>query len=128
MIFVIAIHSKGELKQTFRFLDRAKKRKFFKQLDDICQKGVEALSAATPKDSGKTSECWSYRIEDDGTNVSIFWVNSNFNKYVNIAIILQYGHGTGTGGYVTGVDYINPALKPIFQELTDKVWKEVTSL
>lgn len=124
---MIAIHSKGELQQTFRFLSKSKKRDFYKKLDDICQEGVEALAANTPRDTGKTSECWSYRIEDKGDTVSIFWINSNFNNYVNIALILQYGHGTGTGGYVTGIDYINPALKPIFDKLANKVWKEVTS-
>lgn len=124
---MIAIHSKGELKQTFRFLEKVNRRSFFKNLEKLCEEGVDALREHTPKDTGKTSECWSYRIEEAKDGLSIYWVNSNFNNYVNIAIILQYGHGTGTGGYVTGVDYINPALKPIFEKLADKVWKEVTS-
>lgn len=89
--------------------------------------GVIALKAATPYDSGKTAESWDYEIQHRGSRSKIIWKNSNINKGVPIAVILQYGHGTGTGGYVQGVDYINPALKPVFQNLADEAWREVTS-
>lgn len=118
---------KGDLKETERFLQNLKKKNFYKNVEKFAQEGVEALSAATPLDSGETSESWGYLIEDKGDTFTITWTNSNVNDGVNIAIILQYGHGTGTGGYVAGQDYINPALRPIFDKIADDVWKEVTS-
>lgn len=118
---------KGDLKETERFLQNLKKKNFYRNVEKFAQEGVEALSAATPLDSGETSESWGYLIEDKGDTFTITWTNSNVNEGVNIAIILQYGHGTGTGGYVAGQDYINPALKPIFDKIADDVWKEVTS-
>lgn len=118
---------KGDLKETEQFLKRLKKQDFYKNLEKFAEEGVEALSEATPLESGKTSESWGYLIENKGDTVTITWTNSNVNEGVNIAIILQYGHGTGTGGYVAGQDYINPAIKPIFDKIADSVWKEVTS-
>lgn len=91
------------------------------------QAGVEALSAATPKDSGKTAGSWSYEITQKPTGVAITWSNSSVNDGVNIAVLLQYGHGTRNSGYVQGIDYINPALKPIFERIANEAWKEVTS-
>ena len=88
--------------------------------------GVSALSSATPIDTGKTAASWGYEIESDDDGTRIIWTNSNVNKNVNIAIILQYGHGTGTGGYVQGRDYINPAMQPVFDQIADAVWREVT--
>ena len=88
---------------------------------------MAALQAHTPVDSGITANSWSYEIKDDGTNLQIIWTNDNVNDGVNIAIILQYGHGTGTGGYVVGRDYINPAMQPTFDKISDRVWKAVTS-
>ena len=88
---------------------------------------MAALSAATPVDSGLTATSWIYKIIQNGSTISIVWENSNVQKGVNIAIILQYGHGTRNGGYVSGRDYINPALKPIFDKMADAAWKEVTS-
>ena len=89
--------------------------------------GVQALSIATPNDSGKTAQSWSYEIEDRNGSISIYWKNSNVNNNVNIAVILQYGHGTRNGGYVEGIDYINPAMQPLFQEMANEAWKEVVS-
>ena len=92
------------------------------------RKGVEALRDATPKESGNTAESWSYEIEQTGNGSSrIVWKNSNVNQGQVIAILLQYGHGTGTGGYVEGTDYINPAIQGIFEQMADEAWKEVTS-
>lgn len=90
--------------------------------------GVAALRAATPKRTGKTAESWNYEIDVVDGKVSIYWTNDNINENVNIAVILQYGHGTKNGGYVQGRDYINPAMQPIFDEIADKAWKEVIKL
>ena len=96
-------------------------------LDKYGQRGVDLLREATPKDTGKTSESWSYDIEkDDNGNWQIVWKNSNVvNDWANIAILLQYGHATKNGGYVKGIDYINPAIQRVFQDMADEAWKEV---
>ena len=99
----------------------------FPILDKYGKKGVTALAEATPKDTGKTSESWDYRIEETNTGYRIVWTNSNINNGVMIAMLLQYGHGTGTGGLVEGIDYINPAIRSIFKDMADEAWKEVTS-
>lgn len=119
--------SRREGKKTEDFLKKAKELKIESVLNKYGAKGVQALAAATPKDSGLTASCWGYEIENTGKGWTINWTNTNINKYVNIAIILQYGHGTGTGGYVAGRDYINPALAPIFDELANEAWKEITT-
>lgn len=87
--------------------------------------GCDALAHATPIDSGETARSWTYEIEKNETGHAIYWMNTHENKGVNIAIILQYGHGTGTGGYVEGLDYINPALRPVFQNIADEAWQEM---
>lgn len=114
-------------KETENFLKRAsqvfKKKNIFEKYGEI---GVDALRKATPKDSGTTSESWYYEVKQDSGSITIEWNNSNVNKNVNIAVIIQTGHGTGTGGYVKGVDYINPAMRPVFQEIADNLWREVT--
>lgn len=91
------------------------------------ERGVKALAAATPKDTGKTADSWTYSIEEGKGTVSIVWSNTNVNKGLNIAVLLQYGHGTRNGGYVQGRDYINPALRPLFDEIANKAWEEVVS-
>ena len=90
--------------------------------------GVEALAEATPKDSGRTADSWYYKIEQTNDSAKIIWSNSNRNKGEMIAILLQYGHGTGTGGYVQGIDYINPAMKPVFEKIAKAAWEEVKRL
>lgn len=97
-------------------------------LDKFGQKGVAALQAATPKDTGKTADSWTYDIVQSGDRVSIVWSNTNVNDGVNIAVILQYGHGTGNGGYVEGIDYINPAMRSIFQNIADEAWREMINV
>ena len=94
-------------------------------LDKYGKLGVDALKSATPTETGKTAESWSYEIKNNGSSAVISFLNTNINKGVNIAIILQYGHGTGTGGYVEGRDYINPAIQPVFDALANEAWKEV---
>ena len=96
-------------------------------LETYGRAGVTALASATPVDSGETAAAWGYEIVQTSGGYSIFWTNSHINKGVNIAVILQYGHGTGTGGYVKGIDYINPALRPVFEQLADAAWREVMS-
>ena len=87
--------------------------------------GVEALAAATPRKTGKTAASWSYRVEKGKDSIAIIWSNSNIVDGTPIAVILQYGHGTRNGGYVEGVDYINPAMRPIFDEIAKRAWEEV---
>ena len=89
------------------------------------EQGVQALQRSTPKDTGLTATSWYYTISENKDGFTIEWKNRNSNKGVLIAAIIQYGHGTGTGGYVQGVDYINPAMKPVFQQIADDAWKEV---
>ena len=123
---MIQIVQKGDFKRTYKFLEKASLIKIEKVLDKYGVMGVEALSANTPVDTGSTASSWTYKIEKKDGNYKIVWNNTNINKHVNIALVLQYGHGTGTGGYVKGVDYINPALKPVFDEIAKEVWEEVT--
>lgn len=125
----IVLTSKGEFNSITKYLNKVRSLNHIESvLDSYGKKGVQALSAATPVDSGLTAASWDYKVENRPGGASITFTNSNVNKGVNIAIILQYGHGTGTGGWVEGRDYINPAIQPIFDELVAKVWKEVTSV
>ena len=107
---MIIVRHRGDLKKTKNFLDRMKERSYLKNLEKYAQEGVAALSAATPVDTGKTANSWTYEIEHTDTRYAIYWINTNENKGVNIALILQTGHGTGSGGYVQGIDYVNPAM------------------
>ena len=116
----------GDFEKTTKFLKKASTSNKTEILHRYGQEGVVALATATPADSRKTAPSWSYEIAPTDGGVSIRWNNSNVNNGVNIAVILQYGHGTGTGGYVQGRDYINPALRPIFDKIADGAWKEVT--
>ena len=121
----IGFEVSGDFSRLEKFLARMKRGDLYRSLEAYAQQGVIALSLNTPIDSGTTASAWDYEISIKSGAVSITWTNSNINKGVPIAIILQYGHGTGTGGYVAGQDYINPAMKPIFQSIADNVWKEV---
>lgn len=122
---MINIRQKGDFKNLSSFLEKTKEKLNLGLLDKYGREGVAALQAATPKDTGKTSESWYYKIERKNGSVSLTFNNSNQNKGVPIAIILQYGHATRNGGYVEGVDYINPALRPIFDKIAEEAWKEV---
>lgn len=127
MSFILFNH-KGDFKKTEKFLRKSLGLDYRSVLHKYGQQGAEALSSATPKDSGETAASWYYDIIQNERSLSIVWNNSHINKGVNIAVILQYGHGTRTGGYVQGRDYINPALRPIFDQLAEAAWKEVTSI
>lgn len=124
---LIRISSKGDFNNTFRFLNKMSKFQINKILEKYGQMGVKALRSATPIDSGKTAESWGYEISVGKEGATIHWTNSNQNNGVYIAVILQYGHGTGTGGYVQGVDYINPAIRPVFDKIAEEAWMEVVN-
>lgn len=123
---MISVKSKGNFKNTEKFLKKSFGQEWRSILEKFGQRGVEALKSNTPIESGETANSWSYEIIQNGSRISIIWKNSNVNKGVNIAVILQYGHGTRTGGWVEGRDYINPAMRPIFDDLADAAWKAVT--
>lgn len=125
---MISFRHKGDYSKATRYFERLKQAARLSILDRYGQEGVAALSSATPVDSGQTANSWSYKVEQSSGSAKIIFTNSHINKGVNIAIILQYGHGTGTGGWVQGRDYINPAIQPIFDKIAEEVWKEVTSV
>lgn len=127
LLIVITIKHKGNFNKTERLFGRILKRNYKNVLEKYGQLGLEALSSATPKDSGKTASSWRYEVTFGKHSISVTWLNDNINDGVNIALILQYGHGTGNGGYVRGRDYINPAIQPIFDAMADEAWKEVVS-
>lgn len=123
---MITVKCKGNLSKTRNFLTRSLKTDFRKILERYGERGVAELAKATPKDTGKTAESWKYEIVNRFNSVSIYWSNSNINDGVPIAVILQYGHGVDGGGFVKGVDYINPAVRPIFDKIAKDAWKEIT--
>lgn len=125
---MITFRQKGDFSKLNSYLERLKEVVKLGDLNKYGRQGVQALSSATPIESGETANSWYYEINRTKESVSISFHNSNINNGVPIAIILQYGHGTGTGGWVEGRDYINPAIRPIFDKIAEDAWKEVTSL
>lgn len=125
---MITFRHKGDFSKSRRYFERLKEVAKLSILDKYGQIGVNALASATPVDSGLTASSWYYQIEHRASGDAIAFYNSHSNKGVQIAIILQYGHGTGTGGYVQGRDYINPAIQPVFDKIVQDVWREVTSI
>ena len=123
---MISVFSKGDFKNLERALRKSLGFRYRSVLEKYGRKGAQALAAATPVDTGRTADSWDYEIVEENGSISVNWINTNINDGVNIALILQYGHGTGTGGYVQGIDYINPALRPIFDEMAEAAWKEVS--
>ena len=117
---------KGDFSKATKFLERAKEAVHLGDLDKYGRAGVAALAAATPVDTGKTAASWRYEIVQEKGVARILFCNSNIQNGVPIAIILQYGHGTGTGGWVQGRDYINPAIQPIFGQIAKNAWNEIT--
>jgi hypothetical protein len=122
---MISFEQKGDFRNTEGFLARMKRLDLFRNLSKFGAAGVSALSAATPVDTGLAASSWSYKVETSRSSSSIAWYNSNKEGGVSVVILLQYGHGTGTGGYVRGRDFINPAIQPIFDKIADDVWREV---
>ena len=123
---MISFRQKGNFSKLTSFLEKAKESVKIGDLDKYGREGVAALSSATPIDSGKTANSWSYEITNKNGSVTISFNNSNIQNGVPIAIILQYGHGTKNGGWVQGRDYINPAIQPVFDEIVNNAWREVT--
>lgn len=122
------IHRGKGVAATMRLLKDLKAKKYLKNLDKYGQRGVELLSQATPVDTGKTAASWTYKIKVNEKTVSLRWINTNENKGENVAVLIQFGHGTTNGGFVKGRDFINPALRQLFDEIVQDVWKEVTAV
>ncbi len=125
---MIRLTASGSTKNLEKFLaSAAKPNNLESRIRPFCEAGVRALAAATPVDSGATAAAWSYEIVNKGGQIDIYWTNSHQNNGEIIAVLLQFGHGTRTGGYVPARDYINPSLRPIFDQIADNAWKAVTS-
>ena len=122
---MITVKHTGSFKKVEKFLKTMNKRDYMATLRKYGEQGVASLEEATPKDSGVTAGSWSYEIQKEKDGYVIYWRNSSRNKGVNIALLLQYGHATGWGAYVKGIDYINPALKQVFKDMADALWEEV---
>ena len=127
---MMSFSASGDWRRTEKFLDAMKKQDFWKILNRYGQMGVDALSAATPTDSGKTADSWSYKVYEKSKNQTstIVWYNDNNEGGSNVAVLIQYGHGTKNGGYVQGKDYINPAMRPIFDRIANDLWAEIKRL
>lgn len=123
---MITFKHKGDFSKTIKYLNNAKKAVNYPMIEKYAKQAISALKSATPIDSGTTANSWYYEIERTKDTISIIFKNSNIQNGVPIAIILQYGHGTRNGGYVQGRDYINPAIQPIFEKISNEAWKEVT--
>jgi hypothetical protein len=125
---MISFRQKGDFANLTRYLEKVKNTSSVVDLDKYGRAGVAALASATPMDTGQTANSWAYKIERTKGTATISFYNTNIQNGVPIAIILQYGHGTGTGGWVEGRDYINPAIQPIFDNLANEAWREVTKV
>lgn len=124
---MITFEQTGDFRNTDRFLSKMAKFDFAKTLKNVAQQGVRALASATPVDSGLAADSWGYQIKRSRNSFEIVWTNTDIENGFPVALMLQYGHGTGRGGYVKGRDYINPAMRPIFDSILDNLWMEVTS-
>lgn len=125
---MITFRQKGDFSKLTKYFERLKEVVKLGDLDKYGREGVAALSSATPKDTGLTADSWYYEIENKNGSIKITFNNSNIQNGIPIAIILQYGHGTRNGGFVEGIDYINPAIRPIFEKIANNAWREVTKL
>lgn len=128
IVMNIVFKMKGDFEKALRYFKKTCEKEYLKELNDYGKRGIAALRSATPVDTGLTAASWYYEIEETSSGLRLAFYNSNTNKGVCIAIILQYGHATRNGGWVEGRDYINPAIQPIFDELAESVWKELSGL
>lgn len=122
---IVSVTQKGNFKKTDRFLSKVVSLHFERKLKHYGELGVQALKAATPKDTGKTAESWNYEIVQEEGRTVLYWRNENLSQGIPVVIILQYGHVTRNGGFVEGIDFINPTLKPLFERMAKEAWKEV---
>lgn len=122
---MISVTSSSSSDNVLGYLRRAAKETTIGNLDAYGERGVQALRAATPKESDETANAWEYRVVRQSGKIQIEWYNTHVEDGANIAILIQYGHGTGTGGWVEGRDYINPAMKPVFDQIAKDILKEV---
>lgn len=124
---MIGVTTTGSFEKTTKFLESIQPQKMFANLERFGRRGVTALASATPEETGETANSWGYKILRTPGRYSIIWYNTHEEDGVNVAVIIQYGHGTGTGGYVQGRDYINPTMRPIFDQILEDVWRQVTN-
>lgn len=124
---MISFSHSGSFDKTTQFLRKIQKLDIDKIIRAQAEKGVRTLESATPKESGLAASSWGYVVQKTSTSVTIFWTNSDIENGYPVAVMIQYGHGTGTGGYVQGQDYINPAMRPVFDQIAQTVWKAVIS-
>ena len=124
---MISATDSGSFTKTMKFLELMQSNRIFNVLEHYGREGVDILRRATPRETGETGESWEYKVVHQNGRHILSWGNTHVEDGVNIAVIIQYGHGTGTGGYVEGIDYINPALRPLFQRILDDIWRQVTN-
>lgn len=125
---MITLSADGDFTKTRGFIERLKETMRLGILDKYGREGVKVLSEATPVDTGETARSWSYKITRERNSATLSFYNTNVVDGVSVAVILQYGHGTRNGGWVEGRDYINPALRPVFDRLVDELTKEVSKV
>jgi len=123
---MLSVSSSGSFKKLEKYLDKGQNGSLPSIFDRYGKQGVIALSSGTPLESGETASSWGYQIRKGKSRTTLVWTNDHVENQINIAIILQYGHGTRTGGWVEGRDYINPAMRPVFDEMAQRIWEEVT--
>ncbi len=123
---MVEFKQRGNFNNTEKFLKNAQKVNFKSILEKYGRKGVQALASATPTDTGLTANSWSYNVTINKGSISLMWTNYNTVNGIPVAILLQYGHGTKNGGFVQGIDFINPAIRPIFDKISEELWQEVT--
>lgn len=123
---IIKVHQRGNFNHTEKMLHAASGYRYDAKLHEYAMRGVNALESVTPVDTGETARSWGYKIEKDREGIRIYFTNDNIVNGIPIAILIQYGHATGTGGYVEGRDYINPVIQPLFDEIAEEIWREVT--
>lgn len=124
---MIKLKSNGSFSKTYKYLNKIDKLSMSGKFNEYGKRGVEELRKATPKDTGKTANSWDYKVVKGSKNISVIWFNTNEVDNVNIAVVIQYGHATKNGGFVRGIDYINPAIKPIFEDMAKEIWEEIKS-
>lgn len=124
---MIGFKQKGNFNKTEKFLKKSKEQIFLESLDKHAKRGVAVLSSATPIRTGVTANSWNYEIRRGKDTTTIYWTNSNTVDGIPLVILLEYGHATRNGGYVKGREFVNPAIQPLFDQITNDIWKEVTS-